>query len=158
MLDKDKEERRLKKVKIMLMRNPKFALWSGIMMVGKTELRDDFPSAATNGRDEWYGREFVKGLDDKELAFVVLHEALHKAYRHLFIWKKLDEIDRNLTNAACDYVINLQLVDMDPTEQVIAMPRKQGKVYGLLDRRIHIYQAGLRHTPQGARRRRWWAR
>jgi len=136
MLDKDKEERRLKKVKIMLMRNPKFALWSGIMMVGKTELRDDFPSAATNGRDEWYGREFVKGLDDKELAFVVLHEALHKAYRHLFIWKKLDEIDRNLTNAACDYVINLQLVDMDPTEQVIAMPRKQGKVYGLLDRRF----------------------
>ena len=137
MLDeKDKEERRLKKVKIALMRNPKFALWSGIMMVGKTSVDDHFPSAATNGRDEWYGREFIKGLDDKELAFVVLHENLHKAFRHLFIWKKLDEIDRGLTNAACDYVINLMIVDMDPTEQVVAMPRKQGKVYGLLDQRF----------------------
>ena len=137
MLDeKDKEERRLKKVKIALMRNPKFALWSGIMMVGKTSVDDHFPSASTNGRDEWYGREFVKGLDDKELAFVVLHENLHKAFRHLFIWKKLDEIDRGLTNAACDYVINLMIVDMDPTEQVVAMPRKQGKVNGLLDQRF----------------------
>ena len=81
MLDKDKEERRLKKVKIALMRNPQFALWSGIMMVGKTKLDEDFPSAMTNGRDEIYGREFVKGLDDKELAFVVLHENLHKAFR-----------------------------------------------------------------------------
>jgi predicted metal-dependent peptidase len=136
MLDKDKQERRLKKIKIALMRNPKFALWSGIMMVGKTELREDTCTAATNGRDEFYGREFIKELDDKELAFVVLHENLHKAYRHLFIWKKLDEIDRNLTNAACDYVINLQLVEMDPSEQVIAMPKKNGKVNGLLDLRF----------------------
>ena len=134
MLDeKDKEERRLKKVKIALMRNPKFALWSGIMMVGKTTVSDDIDSAATNGRDEYYGREFIKGLDDKELGFVVLHENLHKALRHLFIWKKLDEIDRDLTNCACDYVINLMIVDMDPHENVVAMPRKNGKVYGLID-------------------------
>jgi len=134
--DKDKEERRLKKVKIALMRNPKFALWSGIMMVGKTEIRDDMPSAGTNGRDEFYGREFIKQLDDKELGFVVLHENLHKAFRHLFIWKKLDEIDRGLTNAACDYVINLQIVEMDPTEQVVAMPKKNGETMGLLDTRF----------------------
>jgi predicted metal-dependent peptidase len=136
MLEKDKEERRLKKVKIGLMRNPKFALWSGIMMVGKTAVSETFPSACTNGRDELYGREFIRGLDDKELAFVVLHENLHKALRHLFIWKKLDEIDRNLTNAACDYVINLMIVNMDPAEQVVAMPRKNGKLYGLLDTRF----------------------
>ena len=136
MLDKDKEERRLKKVKISLMRNPKFAYWQGIMMVGKTELREDFPSAATNGRDEWYGRKFVSELDDKELGFVVLHENLHKAFRHLFIWKKLEEIDRDLTNAACDYVINLMIVEMDPTEQVVAMPKKDGKPYGLIDQRF----------------------
>lgn len=134
--DKDKEERRLKKVKIALMRNPKFALWSGIMMVGKTEIRDDMPSAGTNGRDEFYGREFIKQLDDKELGFVVLHENLHKAFRHLFIWKKLDEIDRGLTNAACDYVINLQIVEMDPTEQVVATPKKNGETMGLLDTRF----------------------
>lgn len=136
MLDKDKEERRLKKVKISLMRNPKFALWSGIMMVGKTSVDDKATTAYTNGRDEVYGREFIKGLDDKELGFVVLHENLHKAFRHLFIWKKLDDIDRGLTNAACDYVINLMIAEMDPTEQVVAMPRKNGEIYGLLDPRF----------------------
>ena len=134
-VDMSKEERRLKKVKIALMRNSKFALWSGILMVGKTYVRDDIPSACTNGRDEIYGSKFIKELDDKELAFVVLHEALHKAYRHLFTWRKLAEEDRELTNAACDYVINLQLVELDPNQEVIAMPMKDGKVYGLMDKK-----------------------
>lgn len=134
-VDMSKEERRLKKVKISLMRNSKFALWSGILMVGKTYVRDDIPTACTNGRDEIYGSKFIKELDDKELAFVVLHEALHKAYRHLFIWRKLAEEDRELTNAACDYVINLQLVELDPNQDVIAIPMKDGKVYGLVDKK-----------------------
>lgn len=136
MLAKDKEARRLSKVKISIMRNPKFALWSGLMTVGKTTVDEDSPSASTNGRDESYGREFIKGLDDKELAFVVLHETMHKAYKHLTTWKKLHDEHPQLANAACDYVINLQLVDLDPNQMVIAMPHKEGKVYGLLDTRF----------------------
>lgn len=132
----DKAERRLKKVKITLMRNPKFALWSGILMLGKTEVVDNIPTACTNGRDEKYGREFIEGLDDKELGFVVLHENLHKAFRHLFIWRKLYDENPQLANAACDYVINLMIVKCDPQEQVVAMPRKGGKIYGLLDQRF----------------------
>jgi predicted metal-dependent peptidase len=143
MLPLDKAERRVKRAKITLMRNPHFALWSGILMVGKTTVSDDMPTACTNGRDEIYGREFVSSLDDKELAFVVLHENLHKAFRHLTIWKKLHEEDARLANMACDYVINLILVDTDPDEKCIAMPRKDGKVYGLLDRKYK----GL-HTKQ----------
>jgi predicted metal-dependent peptidase len=129
----EKTERRLKKVKIGLMRNPKFALWSGILMLGKTSVDDNVPTACTNGRDEKYGRAFVDGLDDKELGFVVLHENLHKAFRHLFIWRKLYEEDKQLANAACDYVINLMIVKSDPSQSIVAMPRKDGKVYGLLD-------------------------
>jgi predicted metal-dependent peptidase len=130
---KDKEERRLSKVKISIMRNPKFALWSGLMTVGKTRVSDDIPTACTNGRDETYGREFIKTLDDRELAFVVLHETLHKAFRHLFTWKKLWDEDKQLANMACDYVINLMLLDMDKTNNVIAMPQHQGKAIGLVD-------------------------
>jgi predicted metal-dependent peptidase len=130
---KDKEERRLSKVKISIMRNPKFALWSGLMTVGKTRVSDDIPTACTNGRDETYGREFIKTLDDRELAFVVLHETLHKAFRHLFTWKKLWDEDKQLANMACDYVINLMLLDMDKSNNVIAMPQKQGKAIGLVD-------------------------
>jgi predicted metal-dependent peptidase len=129
-------ERRLKKIKIGLMRNPKFALWSGMLMLGKTEVVDNFPTAYTNGRDEKYGRKFIEELDDKELAFVVLHENLHKAFRHLFIWRKLWEENPKLANAACDYVINLMIVESDPNESVVAVPRKDGKVYGLLDPRF----------------------
>jgi predicted metal-dependent peptidase len=134
---KDKEERRLSKVKISIMRNPKFALWSGLMTVGKTSVVDDIPSACTNGRDELYGREFIQKLDDKELAFVVLHETLHKAYRHMFTWRKLHDENHHLANLACDYVINLQLVDMDKDELLLAMPKQaNGKPLGAIDERF----------------------
>ncbi|MCG3770102.1 MAG: hypothetical protein JW384_01242 [Nitrosomonadaceae bacterium] len=135
-VEKDKEERRLSKVKISIMRNPKFALWSGMMTIGKTYVKDGFPTAMTNGRDEIYGREFIRSLDDKELAFVVLHEVLHKAYRHMHTWRKLWEEDPRLTNMACDYVINLELVEMDKHNDVIAMPVKGGKAIGLVDARF----------------------
>jgi len=132
-MDTTKQERRLKKIKISIMRNPKFAFWGSIMMIGKTSVSATCPSAYTNGRDEVYGAKFMDELDDKELAFVVLHENMHKAYRHLFTWKKLWDINKGLANAACDYVINIQLKDLDPQEKFIAMPTKDGKVYGLVD-------------------------
>lgn len=127
------QERRLKKIKIAIMRNPKFAFWGSIMMIGKTSVSDNCPTAMTNGRDETYGRKFMATLDDKELAFVVMHENMHKAYRHLTTWKKLHDENAMLANAACDYVINLQLQDLDPKEAVIAMPMKDGKAVGLVD-------------------------
>jgi predicted metal-dependent peptidase len=132
-----KEERKLKRVKITLMRNPKFALWSGIMMVGKTIISDDIPTACTNGRDEIYGLKFIRDLTEKELAFVILHENMHKAFRHLTIWGKLYKENPQLANAACDFVINLLLVEMDPAEQFIAFPKDaQGNRLGLFDKRF----------------------
>lgn len=133
---KDKEERKLKKVKIALMRNPLFVHLSGVMMVGKTKVEDNFPTAYTDGKNEGYGRELIKWMNEKELGFVILHENLHKAYRHLYTWRKLYDIDPQLANQACDYVINLQLVNSDPAENFIAMPMKDGKLFGLLDKRF----------------------
>jgi predicted metal-dependent peptidase len=130
------EERKLKKVKINIMREPKFALWQGLMVVGKTSVSDTVPTACTNGRDELYGRAFIKELSEKELAFVVLHEAMHKAYRHLTTWRKLYDENAKLANAACDYVINLQLVDLDREGKHLAMPMKNGKKLGLYDERF----------------------
>jgi predicted metal-dependent peptidase len=120
------------------MRNEKFALFSGILMIGRTSVDDNVPTACTNGRDEKYGRAFIKKLNDKELAFVVMHEGMHKAYRHLTTWKKLHTENPVLANGACDYVINLELKDLDPDERVIAMPKyrdgvMKGKVMGLVD-------------------------
>lgn len=140
------EERKVQKAKISLMRNPKFALLSGVLMVGKTRIDDNIPTAATNGRDERYGREFVKKLKDAELNFVVAHEAAHKMYRHLTTWKRLHDENARLANNACDYVINLMLKDLDPEGKVIQMPRwtedkpefgiKKGEPMGLIAERF----------------------
>jgi predicted metal-dependent peptidase len=136
------EERKVQKAKISLMRNPKFALLSGVLMVGRTSVVDNLPTACTNGRDEKYGRKFVADLRDQELGFLIAHEASHKMYRHLTTWKKLHDIDHRLANQACDYVINLMLRDLDPQETFIAMPRypkghkMAGQVMGLIDERF----------------------
>lgn len=130
------EERKVKKAKVSLMRNKRFALLSGILMVGKTYVDDITPTARTNGRDEWYGREFVKQLKDPELMFVMAHEASHKMYRHLSVWRKLYDENPRLANCACDYVINLMLTKLDPEGKFISMPRMGGKVVGLIDKRF----------------------
>lgn len=130
----DKAERKLKKVKIGLMRNPKFALWSGIMMVGKTVLDDNIPTACTDGRDETYGRAFVEKLPEKQLAFVVLHENMHKALRHLTTWRKLYDENPMLANIACDHVINIMIIESDPNGQFVEMVKDdEGNPMGCYD-------------------------
>jgi len=140
------EERKLQKAKIAVMREPAFALLQGVMMVGRTHVVDNLPTACTNGRDESYGRQFIKELPDKELTFVVAHEACHKMYRHLTTWRKLHDENAQMANSAMDYVINLMLKDLDRKEEVISMPRytkdtghpkgKKGDFMGLVDERF----------------------
>ena len=128
--------RRLKKIVIALMRDPLFADLSGILMMGKKEVVDNIPTACTNGRDERYGEAFIAQLDDKGLGFVIVHEALHKAGRHLHTWGKLNKEDPNLANAAMDYWVNLTIVKRDPTGAMVTVPKIGGKEIGLLDRRF----------------------
>jgi len=127
------QERRLQKVTISLMRNPKFAFWASILMVGKVRVIDEPITARTNGRDEDYGRDFIDMLSDKELAFLRMHECAHKVFRHLTTWRALWKENAKLANMACDYVINLKLLDLDPQCQFIAMPTKDGKPLGMID-------------------------
>jgi predicted metal-dependent peptidase len=127
-------EKRVERAHAQLMKHPDFCLFSGVFMIGKVSISDTHPTACTNGRDVVYGRAFVDSLDDKQLAFVVVHEAMHKAYRHLTVWKGIAKENPQLANAAMDYVINLQIVDTDPNGTVVTMPRDaDGKLLGLLD-------------------------
>jgi predicted metal-dependent peptidase len=133
-----KAENRVELVHVSLMRKPEFALFAGLFMVGRTTVVDGLPTARTNGRDAQYGREFVDSLSDRELAFLIMHENMHKAYRHLTTWRALFDENPRLANIACDFVINLQLTDLDPGEQTIAFPRDKatGKRIGLYDERF----------------------
>ena len=127
-------EQRIERTHVRLMQHKDFCLFSGMFMIGKVEVLDKPITARTNGRDVDYGREFVDRLDDKMLAFLVVHEAMHKAYRHLTTWKVLAKENKRLTNMAADYVINLQIHDMDPHGHMVTMPRDEdGNMIGLLD-------------------------
>ena len=127
-------EQRIEKVHVKLMRHKQFCLFSGLFMVGKVKVDEDTPTAKTNGLDVTYGRAFVDSLNDKQLAFLILHETMHKAYRHLQVWDTLWKKNPMLANASCDYVINLQIRDYDPSGYDVEMPTdNKGEVMGLID-------------------------
>lgn len=130
-------EQRIEKIHVALMRHPNFCLFSGLFMVGKVSVDDKIPTAKTNGVDVIYGRDFVDSLTDKQLGFLILHETMHKAYRHLVVWQPLYKKNAHLANVACDYVINLQIKDYDPYEQMVSMPvDADGEVMGCIDERF----------------------
>jgi len=116
-------EQRLSKAVVNIM--SKAHALSGVIMIGDRTVEYDnakVPTACTNGRDEWYGAEFVDSLNDAELRFLVLHENYHKLYRHLTPWAHLNAIDPDLANMAMDYVINIKLLDEYGADGWIKLP------------------------------------
>lgn len=105
-------EDRLMRVRIAIMREPRFLALAGIMMEGKCIVVDDLPTAATNGRDVLIGRQFMDTLDEETLRFVVLHEYYHVLYMHMLTWAWVFNEDPQTANMACDAVINLQLDEL----------------------------------------------
>jgi predicted metal-dependent peptidase len=107
-------EQRVQKAVVTIMNNERYYALAGVLMIGSKAIVEDVPTAATNGRDEYYGRAFVDGISDAQLRFVILHECYHKLFRHLTTWKHLHDEDHRLANMACDYVINLIIRDENP--------------------------------------------
>jgi len=59
---------------------------------------------------------------DPKLRLLVLHEAMHKAYRHLTVWKYLSKQNPRLANIAMDHFVNLALTDTDAGSGFLEMP------------------------------------
>ena len=139
-------ERRVQKCTLDVLTHTKYRSMAGVLMMGTTRVEDDpkkCPTAYTNGLDKTYGRAAVMRWSEPEMRFVVLHEALHVALRHLITWLYLFKENPSLANKACDLVINLLLVLSDDNEGFIKMPKEglldlkykgmdSGKVYRLL--------------------------
>ena len=116
-------EQRVPKTIVALM--SKIPALAGVLMIGDRVVEHDnakVPTACTNGRDEWYGAEFVDGLTDAELRGLVLHENYHKLYRHLTTWQHLNAIDPDLANRSMDYVINIKIMDEYGQDGWIKLP------------------------------------
>lgn len=113
---------RIKKAHVAIMRHKKFCAYSGLLACGKVTVTDTIPTACTNGWDVQYNPEFVDKLTDPQLNLLVLHEATHKAYRHIHVWKVLWDEDAQLANIAADHFVNLALINTDAGEGFIRMP------------------------------------
>ena len=106
-------EQLIQKDHVALMKDPKYCLYSGIIMIGRTEVKDDVQTACTDGRNTFYGREYMAKLASSKRKGVILHENLHKAFRHTTVWRHLFKENPTIANMACDYVINLMIMDGD---------------------------------------------
>lgn len=115
-------EQKVQRAHVWLMKHPNYCLYSGVIMLGKVEVSEDAPTACTNGRDTFYGREFINSLRDAEIRALVLHENLHKAFRHLIIWRHLFKQNPQIANMACDYVINLMIDESDKSGRDVRLP------------------------------------
>jgi predicted metal-dependent peptidase len=77
------------------------------------------PTAAVDGRNIYYNRDFFSKLDVDEIQFVLCHEVLHVAFDH---FGRRSHRDAGWWNMANDYVINGALVrdkiGKMPTERV----------------------------------------
>ena len=107
------QETRLKKAHIALMKHPHTALYSGVVMMGKSSVVDEDITAYTDGVNKRYGRKFISNLTDAELRALVLHENLHVALKHMPRFIKEYKANPTLINASADYVVNDVIVSVN---------------------------------------------
>lgn len=108
-MNKLSAEERILKQRFKVMSDQRFIAIAGILMVGTSTVSETMPTAATNGRDTYFGRKFVDGISDAVLRFTILHEAFHIMLMHLTMYKHLFDEDAELANVAADMVINIML-------------------------------------------------
>lgn len=113
---------RIQAANIDCMRHPKFALLSGVICMGKSEVKEDIPTAATDGKNKYYGAEFIKDMNRKQLRYLVLHENFHVALKHCILFRDWTKRAPQLTNIAQDFVVNALIEELDPDFKFVERP------------------------------------
>jgi predicted metal-dependent peptidase len=103
-----KQETRVKKAHIALMKHPETALYSGVMLMGKSTVVDEgCPTAYTDGVNKIYGRKFLEKIDtEPKVRGLILHENLHVALKQLPRGKDMFDENQRMANIAADFVVN----------------------------------------------------
>lgn len=112
-------QQRISAVNIDIMNHKDFCTLSGVVTMGSVNIVPNLPTAGTNGVDVFYGEEFLLNQNRKQLRFVQLHEALHKALRHCSDYKDIVKKYPQLSNVAMDYVVNALIEQTDPNHVFI---------------------------------------
>lgn len=99
---------RISKSKIKLMLKGSEAFLSTLILALDTKVEEGIGTACTDGIQIMFDPEFVRGLNDDELIFLVAHETWHVAFMHMC---RVGGRNFQKWNCAADYVINLMLVN-----------------------------------------------
>lgn len=129
---KDKQETRVKKAHIALMKHPETALYSGVMLMGKSEVVDGSFTAYTDGVNKKYCKQYIeKYSSEAKLRGLILHENLHVALKQIQRGKDMFKEDAKVANMAADFVVNDIIYCI------------QGKVIGGNDRIVELPDGAL---------------
>lgn len=128
-------EQKISKAKVAIINQPEWRWLGSIVMMGNLEFVDGaetrVKTAATDGMNEVYNRDYLATLTNEQVMFLVLHENFHKLFRHLYVWQSLFKENAQLANIACDAVINNQyLVGQKGIEFIVGgvdMPKYKDK-------------------------------
>ena len=93
----------------LLLYNP---FYGSLAMNWKVTANKSIPTLRTNGPELQYNPEFMVSLSQAEQAGVVAHEVLHCALLHPY---RRGHREPEQWNEACDYVVNLLLIDSGMT-------------------------------------------
>ena len=124
---------RLTRARFHLSTHKTFAAFGPLMLQVPTVFDSKIPTACA---EKWRIRinpEFFMQFTPEQGAFILLHEVLHVAFRHLTMYKHLSKENPSLANVAMDYVINTMLVDLQAgsDKKVIAFPMLDGQPCGI---------------------------
>ena len=128
-----KQETRIKRGHITLMKHPQTALYSGVMLMGTSAVEEGVPTAYTDGVNKKYGRKFLESiLSEPKVRGLILHENLHVALKQVVFGRAMFMENRKLANLAADFVVNDIIVNIDGTvagtsERLVELP--DGAVY-----------------------------
>jgi len=131
---KDKQTTRVKRAHMTMFKHPQTALYSGVMLMGSSDVIDDCPTAYTDGVNKKYGRAFLESITkESQVRGLILHENLHVALKQVTHGRAMFEENRKMANLAADFVVNSIIANIDGTvagtnnERVVELP--DGAVY-----------------------------
>jgi predicted metal-dependent peptidase len=127
-------KKKLIRVRLAIQYDDDLSGWHPCLNLGRWEVREDISSAATNGRDVFFGDKFLYKLEDEGAFFVAMHEINHIVLQHFPVYTKLIAENPLMANAAMDYVNNMILIDM--CKPWSKLPIIDGRPIGLFDERF----------------------
>lgn len=128
-----KQETRIKRGHIALMKHPQTALYSGVMLMGTSAVEEGVPTAYTDGVNKKYGRKFLESIiSESKVRGLILHENLHVALKQVVFGRPMFMENRKMANLAADFVVNDIIANIDGTiagtsEKLVELP--DGAVY-----------------------------